>query len=93
MKEKIKKFKNTKRGNKVYPTLNKLMIDGILCILCAIFLIVTTIIFKDGIYFYVLAGILVLFGIYFLYTSHRLKMHEITKMMENEKKKESKKND
>ena len=89
-KEEIKKFKNTKRGNKVYPTLNKLMFDGILCFICAIFLIVTTIIFKDGVIFYIMAGILIVFGIYFMYTSHRLKRYEIARMKKNEKEKSQK---
>ena len=87
-KEDIKKFKNTKRGNKVYPALNKLFIDGILCFLCAIFTIITTIIFKDGIFFYILAVILILFGIYFIYTSFKLKNIEINRMKEKNKDKE-----
>ena len=87
-KEDINRFKNTKRGNKVYPTLNKLFIDGILCFLCAIFLIVSTIILKDGIIFYIMAAILLGFGIYFIYTSNRLKRYEIARMKTNDKKKE-----
>ena len=92
-KEDIKRFKNTKRGNKVYPTLNKLFIDGILCFLCAIFLIVTTIIFKDGVIFYIMAAILIGFGVYFVYTSIRLKRYEIYKMKTNDMKKEKQKKD
>ena len=92
-KEDIKKFKNTKRGNKVYPALNKLFIDGILCFLCAIFTVVTTIIFKDGIFFYILAAVLVCFGIYFIYTSFKLKKYEIERMKDSEKNKEKENNE
>jgi uncharacterized membrane protein HdeD (DUF308 family) len=89
-KEDVKEFKNTKRGNKVYPTLNKLFIDGILCILCAIFLIVTTLIYKDGIFFYVIAGVLILLSIYFIATAQTLKKREINRMKIEKKKKEKK---
>ena len=89
-KDDIKAFKNTKRGNRIYPTLNKLLIDGILCLLCAIFIIVTTLIFKDGIFFYFLAAILVIFGIYCIYMSYNLKKKEINMMKRAKNKKESK---
>ena len=92
-KEDIQKFKNTKRGNKVYPTLSKLFIDGILCFLCSIILIITTILFKDGIIFYIMAGILLLFGIYFIYISNNLKRYEIARMKTSEKKKDKSKDD
>ena len=90
-KEDIKEFKNTKRGSKVYPNIAKLMIDGIACFICAIFIIITTIVYKDGIYFYILAFILVLFGIYFIYISNHLKRHEISMMKKKKKEKEEKK--
>ena len=51
-KEDIKEYKNTKRGYKVYPKLNRIFIDGILCIFCSIFLVVSTIITKDKHIFY-----------------------------------------
>ena len=89
-KEDIKKYRNTKRGNKIYPTINKLLIDGILCFICSIFLIVATMILKDGVVFYFMAAILICFGIYFIYTSNKIKKLEINRMKNNIKEKEGK---
>ena len=86
-KEDITAFKNTKRGNKVYPLLNRLQTDGILCIICAIFLIVTTIIMKDSKWFYILAGILIVAGIFFILMSRHFKSDEIYRMKLAKKKK------
>ena len=88
-KEDLQEYKKTKRGNKVYPTLNRLFIDGIFCFLCAIFLIVTTISTHDSYWFYIFAGILVIFGIFFIIMSYKFKEKEIIRM----KKAKLKKND
>ena len=88
-KEDLKEYKNTKRGNKVYPNLNRLFIDGICCFLCAIFLIVSTIITHDSYWFYIFAGILIIAGIFFVIISYKFKEKEIIRM----KKAKIKKND
>ncbi len=88
-KENIKEFKNTKRGNKVYPLINRLAIDGILCYLCAIFLIVSTIIMKDSPFFYYMSASLIIAGTFFIIKSKEYKDIEIVKMKKAKQKKEN----
>ncbi len=90
-KEDIEKYKKTKRGYKIYPNLNKLFIDGILCILCSIFLIVSTLIKNDGNFFYVFGAIMLLLGIFFIHLSNKYKNNEIYLMKKSEMDKEKKK--
>lgn len=79
-KEDIKAYKNTKRGYKIYPKLNRIFIDGILCILCSIFLVVSTIITRDKSIFYYFAVAMFGIGIYFIILSNKFKSEEIYKM-------------
>ena len=90
-KEDLKKYKNTKRGYKIYPMLNRIFIDGILCIFCSIFLVVTTIITKDSNWFYLFAVVLLILGIIFIIVSYRFKSEEIYLMKTNEIDKKKKK--
>ena len=79
-KEELKAYKKTKRGNKVYPLLNRLMIDGILCFLCSLFLIISTIIMHDSAWFYFLGALLFIAGIFFVLMSFKFKKEELVKM-------------
>ncbi len=88
-KKDLEAYKNTKRGSKVYPTLNRLFIDGLFCFLCAIFLVVSTMITHDSNWFYIAAVILVIAGIFFMIMSYKFKEGEIVRM----KKAKMKKND
>ena len=89
-KEDLEAYKKTKRGNKVYPTLNRLFIDGIFCFLCAIFLVLTTMITHDSNWFYFFAVILVIAGIFFIIMSNKYKEREIIRMKKAIKKKNDK---
>ena len=89
-KEDLQEYKKTKRGNKVYPTLNRLFIDGIFCFLCAIFLVISTIITHDSNWFYFASVILVISGIFFIVMSYKFKEGEIIRMKKAQMKKKDK---
>ena len=67
-------FKKTKRGKNILPILNRLIIEGVVCLAIALYLVIYTYI-KEGIWWnYTLAGMLIIAGIIFLITQQKLRI-------------------
>ena len=67
-------FKKTKRGASVLPILNRLILEGIVCVLLAIYLLVYTFIKKGEWWNYTLAAMLLIAGVVFLIAQLNLRI-------------------
>ena len=87
-KSKIKKeFAKSAKGKKLLPSLNRLLLEGIACQICAIIILVCTFIFEMAWWNYFLIGTLIVGGLIFLFAQHKIKINEYNKIIDTKKKK------
>ena len=87
--EAINKFDNSLIGKTKNAYLKKAKITGILAIMFGIVWTILNIYYKLNWYDYVTAILLILFGIYFILNSKRIKYQEVNKFINEEQKKSS----
>ncbi len=88
-------YKITNRGSQMYPVLNRLVIEGIICLILAIIMILAIIFFEYSVWLFALIGILIIAGLVFLIAQRKIRMKEYNRFMKlgykNVKKKLTKK--
>ena len=84
----IKEFSQTDYGEIQMPRLKRIIIYGILLILCSIILLIESIVKHKGVFEYVAAAILFVFGLMFIIGERRiLNNNLLTYIKERDKKK------
>ncbi len=68
------RFKKTSKGARVLEPLNRLFLEGIFLVVCAIVICGATIIFKYSWWLYFTAIVILLFGIFFLVGQYIIRM-------------------
>ena len=84
-KDDINTFNNSSEGKKTNYYLKRVKITGILCITFGLIWLILNIYYKTRWYEYVTSILLILFGIYFIFNSNRIKKKEVNKYIYNKK--------
>ncbi len=80
-KEAIKKFNKSKKGNELNPIYSRLLLEGAVSLLCAIAFVVYAIITNSAWWYYLIGGILFVFGIVLLVAQVSLKRKVVERML------------
>ncbi|HAB67050.1 MAG TPA: hypothetical protein DCE23_06755 [Firmicutes bacterium] len=68
------RFKKTNKGSNVLEPLNRLLVEGIFLIICAIIIVGATYIFHYKWWLYFTAAIIFIFGLFFLIAQHIIRI-------------------
>ena len=80
-------MKKSSRGKELLEVLDRLFIEGIICIVFAIIVLFCIFIFDLDVWYYALFGLLVFGGILFIISQHNIRKKEYGKLNFNSKKK------
>ncbi len=79
-------YRRTAKGIKLCPVLDRLIIEGIACLLFAIGITIGIIYFEFSKWYFIVVGLLVVSGIVFLIVQHNIRKKEYNKFISSKKK-------
>ena len=85
-KKKVKdEYRRTAKGIKLSPILDRLVIEGIACLLFAIGITIGIIYFEFSKWYFIIVGLLVISGIVFLIAQNNIRKKEYNKFISSKK--------
>ena len=80
-KELVLKYFNTPKGRKLLPILNRLVIEGIFLLICAVVILICIFIYKLAWWYYTALIACIIAGIVFLIVQYNIRMKEYNKAL------------
>ena len=82
-KDLVNQYKNTKKGKDLYFNFTRLVIEGLLCLVCSVVLVVLVLMFDFSWWFWFYAGLTTFCGVLFLIAQYVLRLKEYNRFYKN----------